>query len=61
MDFETRAIKIYSDRAKEATDPEEIETYKMLAEWESGHHKLLHHLNEDLKEQVWNDNSFWPF
>lgn len=61
MDFETRAVKIYSDRAEEATDPLEKETYRMLAEWESGHHKLLHRLNEDLKEQVWNDNSFWPF
>ncbi|MCF8379122.1 MAG: ferritin family protein [Bacteroidales bacterium] len=61
MDFETRAVKIYSDRAKEATDPMEKETYHMLAEWESGHHRLLHRLNEDLKEQVWNDNSFWPF
>ena len=61
MDFETRAVKIYSERAEEATDPMEKETYKMLAEWESGHHKLLHRLNEDLKEQVWNDNSFWPF
>ena len=61
MDFETRAIKIYSDRAKEATDPLEKETYQMLADWESGHHSLLHRLNEDLKEQVWNDNSFWPF
>jgi len=61
MDFETRAVKIYSDRANEATDPMEKETYKMLADWESGHHKLLHRLNEDLKEQIWNDNSFWPF
>ena len=61
MDFETRAVKIYSDRAREATDPMEKETYEMLAAWESGHHRLLHRLNEDLKEQVWNDNSFWPF
>jgi rubrerythrin len=61
MDFETRAVKIYSERAKEASDPLERETYDMLAKWESGHHKLLHQLNEDLKEQVWNDNSFWPF
>ena len=61
MDFETRAIKLYSDRAKEATDPDEISTYQMLAEWESGHHKLLHRLNEDLKEEIWNDNNFWPF
>ncbi|MBN2173270.1 MAG: ferritin family protein [Bacteroidales bacterium] len=61
MDFETRAVKIYSERAEEATDPMERETYDMLAKWESGHHRLLHRLNEDLKEQVWNDNSFWPF
>jgi rubrerythrin len=61
MDFETRAVKIYSERAEEATDPMEKEAYKMLADWESGHHKLLHRLNEDLKEQIWNDNSFWPF
>lgn len=61
MDFETRAVKIYSDRAKEATDPMEKEAYQMLADWESGHHRLLHRLNEDLKEQIWNDNSFWPF
>ena len=46
---------------EEATDPDEKETYEMLAQWESGHHKFLHQLNEDLKEQVWNDNSFWPF
>lgn len=61
MDFETRAVKIYSDRAAEATDPMEKETYIMLADWEKGHHALLHRLNEDLKEQIWNDNNFWPF
>lgn len=61
MDFETRAVKIYSDRADEATDPLEKEAYQMLAEWESGHHKLLHRLDEDLRERVWNDNNFWPF
>jgi len=61
MDFETRAVKVYSDRAKESDDPAEKALYDMLAKWESGHHKLLHNLNEDLKEQVWNDNNFWPF
>lgn len=61
IDFENRAIEVYSNRAKMATDPKEKEMYQMLAEWESGHHKLLHRLNEDLKEQIWNDNNFWPF
>ncbi len=61
IDFENRAIEIYSKRAEEATDENEKETYKMLAEWEKTHHHLLHKLNEDLKEQIWNDNNFWPF
>ncbi len=61
MDFETRAVQIYSDRAQSATDPHEKEMYQMLADWEKGHHHWLHKINEDLKEQVWYDNNFWPF
>ena len=61
IDFENRAIEIYSNRAKEATDPNEKEMYQMLADWEKTHHHLLYKLNEDLKEQIWNDNNFWPF
>jgi len=61
MDFETRAVQIYSDRAQDATDPNEKEMYQMLADWEKGHHYWLHKINEDLKEQIWYDNNFWPF
>ncbi len=61
IDFENRAIDVYSKRAEEATDPEEKAMYQMLADWEKGHHHLLYKLNEDLKEQIWNDNNFWPF
>ncbi len=61
IDFENRAIEIYSKRALEATDPNEKEMYQMLADWEKTHHHLLHKLNEELKEKIWNDNSFWPF
>jgi len=61
IDFENRAIAIYSGRAKEATNAKEKEMYQILADWESGHHNLLHKLSEDLKEQIWNDNNFWPF
>lgn len=61
IDFENRAIEVYSTRAEEATDPNEKEMYTMLANWEKSHHHLLHKLNEDLKETIWNDNNFWPF
>lgn len=61
MDFETRAVKIYADRAKEATDPQEKKTYDMLAKWEVGHQKFLHEINEELRESIWYDNQFWAF
>ena len=61
MDFESRAVQIYSERTKSAEDPHEKELYQMLADWEVGHHKWLHKINEDLKEQIWYDNNFWPF
>ena len=61
IDFENRAIEVYSKRAEEATDENEKATYRMLAEWEKTHHHLLYRLNEDLKEKIWNDNDFWPF
>ena len=44
-----------------AVDENEKQLYKMLAEWEMGHQKMLHELNEELKADVWNDNNFWPF
>ena len=61
IDFENRAVDVYQGRAAEAADPNEREMYQMLADWERTHFRLLHKLNEDLKEQVWNDNNFWPF
>ncbi len=61
MDFETRAVEVYSKRAAESTDPNEKELYAFLANWESGHHKILYDLNEQLKESIWFDNQFWPF
>ncbi|MEJ2111809.1 MAG: ferritin family protein, partial [Acidobacteriota bacterium] len=58
IDFENRAIEVYQGRADEASDLNEKGMYQMLADWERTHHKLLFRLNEDLKEQVWNDNNF---
>ena len=61
MDFELRAVKVYSDRAAESDDPNEKELYQILADWEKGHHEILKRLNDELKEEIWNDNQFWPF
>jgi len=61
IDFENRAVEIYQGRADETADPNEKEMYQMLADWERTHHRLLYKLDEELREQVWYDNNFWPF
>ncbi len=61
MDFEAKAVELYSSRAGSASDPNEKALYAMLAEWESGHHKWLARIDKELREQVWYDNNFWPF
>lgn len=59
--FEEKAIKMYAERAKSATDPEEQKMYHWLAVWEQTHLKKLMALEESLIEDVWQDNNFWPF
>jgi rubrerythrin len=61
IDFENRAVQVYQGRADETADPNEKVMYQMLADWERTHHSLLYKLDEDLREEVWYDNNFWPF
>ncbi len=61
IDMENRAIAAYSERSLNASDPEEKKFYEWLADWERGHHKILFELDQELREKIWNDNSFWPF
>ena len=61
MGMEERAINLYSQRADEASDPEEKKLYKWLAEWETQHLEFLADIDKQVTETLWNDNSFWPF
>jgi rubrerythrin len=61
MAMEERAVKLYASRAKSADDPEEKALYRWLADWETTHLEVLSELDRTLTEQIWNDNSFWPF
>jgi rubrerythrin len=61
MAMEEKAIKLYRDRAETATDPEEKALFKWLAEWESGHLRVLSDLDRKVTETIWNDNQYWPF
>lgn len=61
IDMENKAIAVYSERAGQASDPNEKALFQWLADWEKTHHKILHELDTELKEKIWNDNQFWPF
>jgi rubrerythrin len=61
MSMEERAIKLYSDRSEEASDSNEKALYSWLAKWEMQHLKFLSDIDRELREEIWNDNAFWPF
>ena len=61
MSMEENAIKLYSERAVAATDPNEKALYDWLANWETQHLSFLADIDRDLTEDIWYDQSFWPF
>ena len=61
VDFEQKAVKLYGERAEAAADPGEKKLYRWLSAWEQTHLEKLLTLQEDLKQRIWEDNSFWPF
>jgi rubrerythrin len=61
MSMEEQAIKLYSDRAGAAPDPNEKALYNWLAQWETQHLNFLAEIDRELTEDIWYDQSFWPF
>jgi rubrerythrin len=61
MSLEKNAISLYEGRAAEAGDLNEKALYKWLAKWEAQHLHFLSEIDKELKEEIWNDNNFWPF
>jgi rubrerythrin len=60
ISMEKNAIDLYSSRAAETTDLQEKKLYQWLADWELEHLNALLAIDKELKEKIWNDNSFWP-
>jgi len=61
IEMEKKSIDLYSSQAVTATEPEEKKMFEFLADWEQGHLAVLVKLNQEIQEQVWFDNNFWPF
>jgi len=61
MAMEKSAIELYAQRASTAADPDEKNLYTWLADWEGTHLDFLATLDRKIRENIWFDNSFWPF
>ena len=61
ISMEERAVKVYDERAKTATDSEEKNLYQWLVSWEQSHLNMLLDIDKALIQKVWFDNHFWPF
>lgn len=59
--MEERAVKLYSESARNASDPEAKAMYEWLAGWEREHLRMLMDIDKSLLEKIWFDNKFWPF
>lgn len=60
LELEKKAVEYYSEKEKNATTDEERKLFNWLVKWEKEHMAMLAKLDNEIKEQVWYDNSFWP-
>ena len=58
--LEKNAIDFYSQSAEQANEADVADFFRSLADWETGHYQMLLRLDEDLKEEYWNENRFSP-
>ena len=61
ISMEEKAIALYSERAENATDPEEKKVFEWLSNWEKTHLNYLFDIDKDLTERIWQANDFWPY
>ena len=60
LTLEERAFKFYQKEEQAATDPDIKKLFTWLTDWEIDHHQKLMALEEDFRQEVWNDSNFWP-
>jgi len=60
LDFEKNAVNYYSEQAAGTAAEEEKKLFQWLADWEKNHLEILGKIDNELRERIWFDNSFWP-
>jgi rubrerythrin len=60
LEFEKNAVNFYSMQAEKAESEGERKLFRWLVRWEKTHMMMLAKLDNEIKEQIWYDNQFWP-
>ncbi len=60
LEFEKRAVNYYSGQRDQARSQAEKDVFGWLAKWETTHMEMLAKVDDDLKQEIWFDNQFWP-
>ena len=60
LEFEKNAVNFYTKQAEKAESEGEKKLYRWLVRWEKTHMMMLAKLDNEIKEQIWYDNQFWP-
>ena len=59
IELKKKSIEFYSERSNVAKNSGERELFKILANWEKTHLKILNDLDKELRKIIWYDNKFW--
>jgi len=60
LEFEKNAVKYYSEHETTAASQEEKKFFNWLVKWETDHMTMLAQIDNQIKEDIWYDNNFWP-
>jgi len=58
--LEQRAVDYYREQKEKTDDPKVAELFEWLINWETEHLEALLKIDQDLKEEYWFDQGFWP-
>ncbi|MCF7929162.1 MAG: ferritin family protein [Spirochaetales bacterium] len=61
IEMEKKAVSLYEKGAADTSDENAAGLYRTLADWERTHLDFLVEMDRELTEDIWNENSFWPF
>jgi rubrerythrin len=60
LEFEKNAVKYYGQQEAAAKTGDERKLFSWLVKWETEHMTMLAKIDDEIKEQIWYDNNFWP-